>query len=59
MHFSSCILYPVVIMLDFEVSTMNAFRTVLPTASIHCLYYHLHNRSFVQSLDATESTVAR
>ena len=30
-----------VIMLDFEVSAMNAFRTVLPTASIRCCRFHM------------------
>jgi len=34
-------LSPAVIMLDFEVSAMNAFRTVLPTASIRCCRFHM------------------
>ena len=34
-------LSPALIMLDFEVSAMNAFRTVLPTASIRCCRFHM------------------
>jgi len=34
-------LSPAVIMLDFEVSAMNAFRTVWPTASIRCCRFHM------------------